>query len=282
MRRIGKAPAAVLLGLLALSLVALLLEAGTRRQRDRFHYYTAESNAELPALLEEYGYELRELPVAPDVHLRGIVRLPSSNGARFLLFFPGNSTPQLNASLPALEAMRAGRDLGIAAFSYRGFDGSTGRPSPQAAANDASAQLAYLRDRLHVPTERVVLVGYSMGSGIALRLAAELSRAQQPPAAVILLSPYWTLDLGPASPFEFLLPSEQYLTEDIAGDFRGRILVVAGKDDTALPVETHARKLVAALHPGTEYWELRDRGHADYLQDEALLARIGNFALSDR
>jgi uncharacterized protein len=283
MQRVVKVRAVALFGLLVIiALGFVLLTAAKQRQRDRYQYYTGGPNAALPALIEEHGYELRELEVAPDVRLRGILRLPSSDGARFVLFFPGNSEPQLSASLPTLEALRAGRDLGIAMFTYRGFDGSGGRPSPQAAEHDARAELAYIRDRLHIAPERTVLVGYSMGSGIALRLAAELSRTQQPPAAVILLSPYWTLELGPASPFELLLPSEFYRIADIAAEYRGPVLVVAGAQDEALPAEQHARKVLAALRPGAEYWELPGRGHVDYLEDRALLARIGSFALDQK
>ena len=272
---------AALFGLLALVLVAgaLLLMAAAQRSRDRFHYYTGGESAELAGLLEAHGYELRELQVAPDARLRGIVRLPSSDGARFVLFFPGNAEPQLDVTLPTLEALRAGRDLGIAAFTYRGFDGATGTPSPQAAEDDARAQLRYLHEQLLVPVERVVIVGYSMGSGIALRLPAALSREQQPPAALILLSPYWTLELGPASRFELFLPSEYYRVADVAGEYKGPVLVVAGARDEALPVDQHARKLIRALHPSSQYWELRDRGHVDYLRDTSLLARIGSFAL---
>ncbi|HKU38581.1 MAG TPA: alpha/beta fold hydrolase [Polyangiales bacterium] len=259
--------------------VALLLTAALRRQRDRFHYYTGGQDSALPRLLEAHGYQLRELQVAPNVRLRGVLRLPSSPRARFMLFFPGNSEPQLTAAIPALEGLRAGRDLGIAAFAYRGFEGSSGRPSVAASEHDAQAQLAYLREQLHVTPERLVVVGYSMGSGIALRLAAERSRAGQPPAAVVLLSPFWTLELGPASPFELLLPSELYRMQDIATEYRGPLLVVAGDADHALPVAEHAHRLLQALPKTTLYWELPGRGHVDYLHDNALLARVGSFVL---
>jgi pimeloyl-ACP methyl ester carboxylesterase len=260
--------------------VVLLLSAAVHRQHNRDHYSTGPADAALPALAKAHGYVLRTLDVAPHVRLLGILRMPSSDQAPFVLFFPGNSVRQLAASLPALEAMRAGRDAGFMAFATRGFDGSTGIPSPSALESDARAQFAYVRGMLHVQAQPLVVIGYSIGSGIALRLAAELSRAQAPPAAVVLLSPYWTLALGPASPFELLLPSEHYRVADIAADLKSPVLVVAGDQDEALPVAAHARPLVRALPAGTQYWELPGRNHVDYLQDLALLARIGNFVLT--
>lgn len=265
---------------LSVALALLLLSAAAHRQHSRFHYATGPEDATLPAFVEAHGYTLRTLDVAPNVRLRGILRAPTSDQAHFALFFPGNSVQQLASSLPALEAIRAGRDLGIVAFAARGFDGSTGRPSPRAAESDARAELAYVRETLHVPAERLVVMGYSMGSGIALRLAAELSRVAQPPAAVVLLSPFWTLEFGPASRFEFLLPTEHYGVEDIAGDVKSPVLVVAGARDESLPVATHAHPLVHALPIGTQYWELPGHDHVDYLHDPVLLARIGNFALT--
>jgi pimeloyl-ACP methyl ester carboxylesterase len=265
---------------LAVGLAVLLLSMAIHRQHKRDHYATGPADVALPALTKAHGYALRSLDVAPNVRLQGILRVPRSDQARFVLFFPGNSEQQLAASLPALEAVRAGRDVGFVAFASRGFDGSTGIPSPAALESDARAQLAYVRGTLHVEAERLVVMGYSLGSGIALRLAAELSRAQQPPAAVVLLSPYWTIAFGPASPFELLLPSEHYRVADIVADVKSPVLVVAGERDEALPVATHAHPLVRALPSGRQYWELPGRNHVDYLQDSALLARIGNFALT--
>jgi pimeloyl-ACP methyl ester carboxylesterase len=270
----------ILFTLVAAGLAVLLLSAAIHRQRNRDHYATGPADGALPALTKAHGYALRWLDVGSNVRLQGILRMPSSDQARFVLFFPGNAKQQLAASLPALEAMRAGRDLGIVAFASRGFDGSTGIPNPGALESDARAQLAYVRGTLHVPAERLVVMGYSLGTGIALRLAAELTRAQQPPAAVVLLSPYWTVALGPASPFEFLLPSDYYRVADIIKDVNLPVLVVAGERDQELPVAAHAHPLVRALPTGRLYWELPGRGHVDYLQDSALLARIGNFALT--
>jgi pimeloyl-ACP methyl ester carboxylesterase len=267
---------------IVLCLVALAGSLGfsARRAGQRDHYdLAAVQDPALPALLLERGYVANELTVAPGIELRGMVRAPETADARFVLCFPGNTEPQLSSSLPMLEHIRAGRGFGIGAWAYRGYDGSGGVPSPAATEHDARAQLHYVRERLGVTPDRIVLLGYSLGSGIALRLAAELSRAGQPPAAVVLLSPFWSLEIGPAHPLEFFLPSEYYRVGDVVADVRSNVLVVAGREDDALPVAPHARTLVRALGERAEYWELPRRGHVDYLEDSSLLARIGNFAL---
>lgn len=227
------------------------------------------------------GYHLHELPLAPDARVRGLIRPASRPNAPFVLLFPGKTAQQLAANLPLLESLRAASGTaGAAMWAYRGFDGSTGQPSVPAAARDARAQLEHLRTKLGVEPARLVIAGYSMGSGIALRLAAELAVAGQPPAAVLLFSPFWSLDLAPAGPLGKLLPTETYVVQDVIPQVTFPLLVVAGARDEALPVDRHAHPLVRALGTRAQYWELPNRGHVDYLEDRALLTRAAEFAWS--
>lgn len=252
-----------------------------RRQRGRFEYDLSPADPAVPELARTAGYRVHELPVAPGARVRGLIRPGARPNAPFVLLFPGNTAQQLAANLPLLESIRAANaSAGAAMWAYRGFDGSTGSPSVPTAPLDARAQLEHLRAEFGVSPERLVIAGYSMGSGIALRLAAELAAAGQPPAAVLLFSPYWTLDLTPASPLGLLLPTETYIVEDVIPRVSFPVLVVAGANDDALPVVRHARPLVQALGTRAQYWELPNADHYDYLDDRALLTRAAEFAWS--
>lgn len=277
MARNASAIAIVLLAAAMLKAPALL-----ERHRTRFHYYLSAADPELPALLRDTEYTQTSLNVASGVQLRGVMRRPSTSSARFLLIFPGNTANQLASTLPLLRALCANDGTGGAVFSYRGFDGSGGKPSPHAAAHDARAQLAYVRDKLGIAPERLVLVGYSMGSGIALRLAAELAQTGRKPAATLLLSPFWTLDLTPASPLGFFMATERYMVEDIARHASSPLWVIGAAHDSALPVRQHAHRLMLALGDRGEYLELPRAAHADYLDDAALLARMRAFTRGAR
>lgn len=249
-------------------------------RRHRFLYESSARDPGLPELARAHGYELRELPVE-GARLVGILRRPTDSAAPVLMFFPGNATPQLATFLPIVERLRAGRDFGVSLFAYRGYDGSSGRPSPAAAASDARAQLRWLERELGVASRRIALSGYSMGSGIALRLASELCAQHEPAAALLLLSPYWTLPLGPAHALRLLVPTHLYEIEDALPALRGPILVIAGGRDTALPVATHARHLVRSLGVRADYRELPNATHTDYLDDPALLEAAGNFIAAE-
>ncbi|HEY2734631.1 MAG TPA: hypothetical protein VGI70_11635, partial [Polyangiales bacterium] len=201
--------------MLALGVGALARQYVVRRQRGRFVYALTPADPALPDLARAQGYEVRAIDLDPDARALGLIRLRRDADAPFVLFFPGNAEHQLAVTLPILEALRAGGPAGMASFAYRGFDGSTGRPSPLNSPSDARVELDYVRKTFGISNRKLVIVGFSMGSGVALRLGAELAARGEPPAAVISLSPYWTLDLTPAVRFGTLLPTETYVVEDV-------------------------------------------------------------------
>jgi pimeloyl-ACP methyl ester carboxylesterase len=275
--------ARALVGVLAAVLIGSAVCAASyieHRNRGRFHYDLGPADPALPDLARAQGYTVHEVDVAPGARLRGVIRPPRHPNDPFVLFFPGNAATQLAVTLPILEGLRANGSAGMATFAYRGYDGSTGRPSVETAPSDARAALDYLRVTFDVSPKRLVIVGYSMGSGTALRLGAELAATSQPPAAVILLSPYWTLELAPSSARGALLPTETYVVEDVIPRVTFPVLVIAGALDEALPVELHAHALMRALGARAEYWELPKADHHDYLGDPALLQRTAAFAWS--
>ena len=79
---------------------------------------------------------------------------------------------------------------GIVALSYRGYAGSSGSPSEQGLLRDAAAAYAFTSARYSA--DRIVLWGFSLGSGVAVALAAE-----QPVGKVILEAPFTsTVDIA--------------------------------------------------------------------------------------
>jgi pimeloyl-ACP methyl ester carboxylesterase len=257
-----------------LAVVGCLVWLGARRHRDRFHYYVSGQDPALANTLAGTGYAAHTLTTADGERLQLLLRPVPAPGDPLLVLFPGNVDHQLRSGVPLLERLRAGRPAGALVVSYRGFDGSTGTPGPRAAAHDARAVLEYVDRELGVHAQRLVIVGYSMGSGVALRAAAELAQRGREPGALVLLSPFWELELEPAGPLGVLLPSETYTVEEVLPYLRSRTLVVGAARDTALPVADHARKLRAALGPRATYLELPGKEHADYLDDAASMQRI--------
>jgi uncharacterized protein len=71
---------------------------------------------------------------------------------------------------PNRFARLAADDSGMMAVSWRGYAGSTGKPTEEGLMLDARAAYEVLRSR--VDPSRIVLVGESLGTGVAVKLAA--------------------------------------------------------------------------------------------------------------
>lgn len=77
----------------------------------------------------------------------------------------------------------AAAGLGVLAIDYRGFGGSTGRPSEAGLIADAHAAYDFIRTS--APDAPVAIFGTSLGTGVAVALAAQVKEA-----GVVLDSPF--------------------------------------------------------------------------------------------
>ncbi|KAK3898353.1 abhydrolase domain-containing protein 12 [Staphylotrichum tortipilum] len=66
----------------------------------------------------------------------------------------------------------------LLALDYRGFGASTGTPSERGLLTDAAALADWAMEHLGVPAQRIVLVGHSLGAGVAVGLAEEFARTR--------------------------------------------------------------------------------------------------------
>ena len=94
--------------------------------------------------------------------------LPPQEGQPTFLFFNGNGGSLALSQDRWRRIAEAG--VGFLAIGYRGYDGSTGHPTEAGLALDARAAYDWLRQR--TPPNDIVIHGYSLGSGVAVRLAS--------------------------------------------------------------------------------------------------------------
>src|SRR5437868_11533650 len=118
--------------------------------------------------------------------------VPAKPGHAVILYFPGNA-----AYLPARVSRFRDMTLdgtGLVALSYRGYAGSSGEPSEQGLLRDAAAAYAFTTARYGADT--IVVWGFSLGTGVAVALAAE-----QPVGKLMLEAPYSSIADVAASAF---------------------------------------------------------------------------------
>lgn len=175
------------------------------------------------------------------------------------------------------------RDRGLATLllDYRGFGGNPGRPSQDGLLEDARAGAAALRRHSGLEDSQLVYFGESLGTAVAAGLAAE-----QPPAALVLRSPFPSLaDVGrlhyPWLPVGLLLRDE-FPTEEWLADYDGPVLVVVGERDDIVPADL-SRRVARAAGPDAEVVGIAEAGHNDRaLLDGARLLDAVSAFLRDR
>ena len=149
---------------------------------------------------------------------------------------------------------------GLVALSYRGYGGSSGAPTEAGLAADALAAYAFTTD--HYPAERIVLWGESLGSGVAVALAAEM-----PVGWLILQSPFTSAaDVG-AQGYWFvpvrLLMKDQFHSDLRIGKVTAPVLVLHGERDDVVPIAL-AERLYSLINAPKRFVRFAQIGHNDF------------------
>lgn len=174
-----------------------------------------------------------------DAELKLTVR--TRPGRNALLYFGGNAE-DVAASLP--EFARAFPDHALYLLHYRGYGGSSGSPTEAALHADALA----LFDRVRAAHDRVLVIGRSLGSGVAIRLARE-----RPVAGLALVTPYDSIAALAARQFPWvpvsLLLQDKYESWRHAPHIRAPTLVLVAEHDHIIPRDSTER-LLTGFAPG--------------------------------
>jgi pimeloyl-ACP methyl ester carboxylesterase len=128
-----------------------------------------------------HGAQPVALAVADGVRLQGWLTT-SPQPASGLVVWLGGRNEDVGWT-PAIASW-LGPDWAVCAFNYRGCAGSTGAPGEADSVRDALAIAAWGVARTGVPHDRVILIGRSLGSAVAVQVAA-----RRPVAGLVLLSP---------------------------------------------------------------------------------------------
>jgi pimeloyl-ACP methyl ester carboxylesterase len=157
-----------------------------------------------------------------------------------LIYFGGNAE-DVGANIPDFDA--AFPERAVYLVNYRGYGGSSGKPSEAALTADAEAIYDSVRAR-HDP---VAVIGRSLGSGVAVALAA-----RRPVERLVLVTPFDSIANVAADhffwlPVRFLMRDRYDSAARIGQVHVPTLVVVAGKDEVVSPARSDA--LIAAVSP---------------------------------
>jgi pimeloyl-ACP methyl ester carboxylesterase len=206
--------------------------------------------ANIGAAIEEVGLS------TPDrVKLHGwlVNATPAHSPAPILIYFGGN------AEEVSWLASTGGRYAGwsLLAFNYRGYGRSEGKPGEAQLFADALTIYAYAAGR--AKGGRVAVMGRSLGSGVAVHLAA-----QRPVAGVILVSPYDSVESVAQGVYPFLpislMLKHRFDSLARAPAIEAPLLCLVASADRVIP-RPHSERLYAAWS-GPKLWrEIRPADH---------------------
>lgn len=155
-------------------------------------------------------------------------------------------------------------------FDYRGYGGSSGKPSQKGTYTDGIAALWKALD-LHQETRAKLFIvfGQSLGGAIAAKSIEDFSARDQIDLLVLdstfmsykdvaqgILAGNWITWIF--SPLGQVLISDEYSTEVSVSKFRPRLLVLHDKNDPVVPFK-NGRKIFETASCEKEFWQL-DKG----------------------
>ena len=198
-----------------------------------------------------------ELVAKDGARLAGFVLPGHRRPAPVALYFGGNAE---EISWTLADA-RWPRDWTVVGVNYRGYGRSEGKPGEAVLIGDALALFDAIAARSDVDAKRIVVVGRSLGTGVAARVAAE-----RPVAGAVLVSPYDSLvEVGrqhyPWLPVSWLL-RHRFDAVAPAKKARAPLLTIVGGRDGIIPL-VRSRNLHDAWHGPKQWVDIPHAGHND-------------------
>src|SRR5215472_16892492 len=186
-----------------------------------------------------------------------IWHVPPRGEKPLVIYFHGNA--EIVASRAERHRALTADGIGLVALSYRGYMGSTGRPTEEGLLRDAEAAYRFATSRYR--SNPVVLWGHSLRSGVAVALAS-----RHPVAKVILEAPFSSAVDVAATIFPFVpvrwLMHDQFRSDQRIGAVRAPLLIIHGARDGVVPIALGER-LFALAHEPKRFVRFPEGGHDD-------------------
>lgn len=201
----------------------------------------------------------------PDGEKLVVWRMLARPGRPTILYFHGNGDTLAERADRIRQFQAEG--YGLYMLAWRGFSGSTGKPSETALVADASLAYEALR-REGVPAGDIVIYGESLGTHIATRTAVT-----HPARALVLEAPFTSMvdawrQFVPMLPVGMLL-SDRLDTLAVIGDLRMPLLVLHGERDRLVGHLLGRRVFAAAPHP-KRFASFPAAGHMNLYEHDAI------------
>ena len=175
----------------------------------------------------------------------------------------------------SLRIMRSRHELSVLALDYRGFGRSEGMPTDQGILRDARAARRWLADKEGIAESDVLLLGQSLGGGVAIDLAAKDGARGLVLAGTFTSLPAVAQHQVPWLPVKFFMGMQMNSLKKIK-DYHGPLLLSHGQADEVIPYEQGLALYVACPSPTKRLITIAGAKHNDP-QPEEYRAALDDF-----
>jgi uncharacterized protein len=200
--------------------------------------------------------------------------VPPRDDRPVVLYFHGNG----GALRYRVDRFRKliGDGIGLVAVEYRGFGGNAGAPTEAGLIADGEAAYAFAASRY--PARQIVLWGESLGTGVAVALAAK-----KPVSRIILEAPFTSAAAVAASRYWYLpvrlLMKDQFRSDEAIGKVTAPVLILHGMQDRTIAFAMGERMFELTNAP-KHIVRFLDGDHED-LDARGALHAVGRFLAGD-
>ncbi len=223
---------------------------------DKFVYFPSKDWLETPT---SYGLDYEQVNLISADGTKIIAwSIPYSDEAPWLIYLHGNGE-NISRYLTLTTKLY---ELGINVFmlEYRGYGKSEGKPSELGLYQDAEAAYQYVLEKA-TSANKIILYGYSLGSGVAVELAI-----RHKVSALILEAPYKSVpdvakDIYWIAPYKLM--RNLYSSKDKISQVNVPLLIIHSLDDRNIPF-SHGKALFDLAHEPKTFVEIQG-GHTAML-----------------
>jgi uncharacterized protein len=193
---------------------------------------------------------------------------PNPKSDQFLLFCHGNGE-NIATIASEMDLLRKQWNVSVFAFDYRGYGKSGGSPGEEGVLADGEAAAKWLANRSQQPIENLIIMGRSLGGGVAVHLASVVD-----PQALILdrtfsstvdvaADRYWWL------PVRYVMRNQFWSIVRIKR-YAGPLFQMHGDKDEVIPIWSGKKLFAAAPSEEKYFMEIAGLYHNDPWPQEFL------------
>jgi fermentation-respiration switch protein FrsA (DUF1100 family) len=217
-------------------------------------------------------YEEVNLPLAGNFKLNAWY-IPAEGAHWSVLFCHGNAG-NISHRLDKIRLLHS-LAMNVLIFDYNGYGKSTGSPSEKALYEDARVAYQYMTGQLKIPPERIILYGESLGTAVAVDLAA-----RKKVGGLILEGAFTSAKEMAGQLFPYVVPfflASRFDSLAKISQVNAPILVIHSSQDEIVPIGM-AEKLFSAAKTQKAFLRLKG-GHNEsfFIYQEIVRQKIAEF-----